>query len=262
MRAASLLLAAALAGCATVPPPPEPALYHYVRSNRDGSVPEHIVHFRPDARHIAVYKWVTKCKGAAYVTADFDPAAGEATALDAGRVARDGNQTRIGRITLDPAARALDLTLDTGASRWAERIEGIGKPWALFDYDLADLNAAFQTRPPHGDFAFWWAMVWPDMGAGTMVSRLGMVDAHHAGIVKRKGRAVRQFNLTLRADPSVKGHFWLDPEAGTIIAADFDRPNHDNYRDFALELERVEEGGQAAWDRLLKAHYGECPPNG
>lgn len=250
----------ALTACTTLPPASdEPALYHYLRTNRDGSEPEHIVHFRPDPRRIAVYKWVSKCNGAAYVTAEFDPVAGEAKALDAGKVARDGSQAKFGRVTLDPTARSLDLWIDTPDGRRTERVEGVGQPWALFDYDLADLHAAFQTRPPRGDFAFWWALVWPDPATGRMVSKPGWVDARHAGIVQRKGRAVRQFDLTLRADPTVKGHFWLDPEDGFIIGADFDRPNHDNYRDFALELERVAQGGQPAWDRLLKAHYGDCP---
>jgi hypothetical protein len=245
-----------------VPAALEPALYHYLRTNRDGSEPEHIVQFFPNPRHVAVYKWVSKCHGAAYVTAELDPAGGEATALYAGKVAQDGTQARFGRIALDPAARALDLWIDSPDGRKTERVEGLGRPWALFDYDLADLNAAFQARPPRGDFAFWWALVWPDPATGKMVRKLGWVDARHAGIVAREGRAVRQFDLTLRADPKVTGHFWLDPDRGHIVAADFDRPNHDNYTDFALELERVEAGGQRAWDRLLEAHYGECPTGG
>lgn len=262
MKTCALLLAVMLAGCATVPLPTEPALYHYLRTNRDGSEPERIVQFFPDPRRIAVYKWVSKCSGAAYVTADFDPVAGEATALDAGKVARDGSQAKFGRITLDPRTRALELWIDTPDGRKTERVERLGTPWALFDYDLADLNAAFRARPPSGDFAFYWALVWPDPKTGKLLSTPGWVDARQAGIVKREGKAVRQFDLTLRADPKVTGHFWLDPEDGTIVAADFDQPNHDNYTDFALTLERVEPGGEAAWTRLLQAHYGDCPKTG
>lgn len=262
MKALTLMLAVALAGCTTIPAAQEPALFHYLRSNRNGSEPEHIVHFRPDPRRIAVYKWVTKCSTAAYVTAEFDPIAGDATALDAGKVARDGSQEKFGRIALDPDARVLDLWVETPGGRLTERVEGVGRPWFLFDYDLADLNAAFQTRPPRGDFAFWWGLIWPADMPDKMMRKLGWIDARHDGIVERKGRAVRQFALTLRADPKVAGHLWLDPERGHIVAAEFDQPNHEGYADFALELEREETGGQSAWDRLLKAHYGGCPtPN-
>lgn len=247
-----------LAGCASIPAQDaEPPIFHYLRSNSDGSQPEHIVQFRPDPRRIAVYKWVSKCRGAAYVTAEFDPATREAIALDAGKVARDGSQSRFGRITLDPTARELHLWVDTPGGTLTERIGKVGQPWALFDYDLADLNAAVQTRRPAQDFEFWWGLVWP--GGDKIMQPLGWIDARHAGIVSRKGQAVRQFDLTLRADPGVTGRLWIDPSHGHIIAASFDRPNHDNYRDFALELQSIEQGGAAAWRRLLKAHYGDCP---
>ena len=261
-RLLTSLIVLTATGCTSVPALHQPPIYHYIRTNRDGSEPEHIVQFRPDPRHIAVYKWVEKCTTAAYVTADFDPEAGEATALDAGKVAKDGSQAKFGRIVLDPATRALDIRLDTTDGPLTERVEGAGKPWALYDYDLADLNAAFQTHPPREPFAFWWGVIWPDEASGRMMRTLGWVDARPAGIVPRKGRPVRQFDLTLRADPKVRGHLWLDPERGHIIAADFDQPNHNNYADFLLELDRVEQGGQLAWERLVAGHYANCPAHG
>lgn len=66
-------LAIIMAGCATVPQPPVGrSIYHYVRTNRDGSEPEHVVQYRPTRTEIAVYKWVEKCTTAAYVTAETD----------------------------------------------------------------------------------------------------------------------------------------------------------------------------------------------
>ncbi len=256
---AAFLIATAVAGCAAVPSPSEqPGIYHYIRANRDGSEPEHVVHFQPDARHIAVYKWVEKCSRAAYVTADFDPVAGEATALYAGKVAPDGSQAKFGRIVLDPTTRTLDVRLDTPDGPVTEQVTGVGSPWALFDYDLADLNAAFQSRVPVGDFAFWWGLVWPDSESQTMMRKLGWVDARDHGITTHNGSPARRFDLILRSDPAVRGQLWIDPVHGHIIAADFDRPNHDNYSDFSLRLERIEPGGRVAWEQLLAAHYAHC----
>ena len=47
----TLLAAAALAT-------PSP-IFHYIRSNRDGSEARHVVHHRPTKTGIAVYKWVS-----------------------------------------------------------------------------------------------------------------------------------------------------------------------------------------------------------
>jgi len=123
---------------------------------------------------------------------------------------------------------------------------------------LADLNARLMDARPTQDFSFWWALVMPDPDSGKLLQTVGWIDARHSGIVKYSGKALRQFDLALRSDPSVNGHLQLDPETGAIVAADFDRPNHDNYRDFKLGLERIEPGGQAAWERLLASHYAGC----
>src|SRR5688572_29813307 len=102
----SLLL---LTACATVPPAPrgEGDIFHYLRTNSDGSEAEHVVHFRPTRTQIAVYKWVEKCTTAAYVTAEMDAAVREGQRFVAGKVARDGTQASFGTLTLDAAGPAL-----------------------------------------------------------------------------------------------------------------------------------------------------------
>ena len=86
-------------------PPSEPAptdeIRHYVRSNRDGSEAENVVHFRPTRTDVAVYKWMSECNGAAYVTAQMDPLTWEPRGLDAGKVGKTGTQEKFGRIDLD-----------------------------------------------------------------------------------------------------------------------------------------------------------------
>ena len=62
-------------------------IYHYIRSNRDGSQPEHVVHYRPTRTSISVYKWVSKCTTAAYVTADMDDQMRSGRMFFAGKVA-------------------------------------------------------------------------------------------------------------------------------------------------------------------------------
>lgn len=76
--------------------------------------------------------------------------------------------------------------------------------------------------------------------------------------MQKDGKKLRRFDLTLRSNPTVRGLLGLDPAHGYIVVAEFDRPNHDNYQDFALRLERIERGGTLAWKRLLKEHYAGC----
>jgi hypothetical protein len=67
-------------------------IYHYQRSNRDGSSPEHIHVFHESSREVEVYKMVERCTNAALVTAELDYELWSATRLVGGRLTRDGTQ--------------------------------------------------------------------------------------------------------------------------------------------------------------------------
>jgi hypothetical protein len=249
----SLIAVAALAAGS-----PDGLIRHYIRSNRDGSEPEHIVQFRPAATEVAVYKWVSKCAIAAFVTAEMDPASWEAKYLDAGKVAKDGTQARSGRLSMEPNTRTLSasVTLPEGTISDTATMPA-GMPWFLFDYDLGDLNAFLQERRPTDEFMFALALVWPD--DKDFVRSMATIHAAHRGIEQRDGRSVRRFDLHFIAGTEGSGTLWTDPASGAIVEAEASVPNHPGMRDFRLKLDRTEAGGAAAWQRLLRGHYANCP---
>lgn len=251
----SFLLAAALI------PGLDGIIRHYVRSNRDGTEAENIVHFRPSATDVAVYKWVEKCENAAFVTAQMDPATWEPKGLDAGKVAKDGSQAKFGRIDLDPATRTVSAWADLPPGRVSDTaVLPKGMPWFLFDYDLGDLNAHLQQKRPEGDFMFAFALVWP--ASDDFLTHMATVHAAHRGVEQRGGRPARRFDLHFIAGKQGDGTLWTDPATGAILEAEASVPNHPEYRDFRLKLQREEKGGKAAWGRLLRAHYATCPKAG
>lgn len=257
----SAFLAMAVATQAN-PPQPRPlvgdAILHYVRSNKDGSEPEHVVHYRPTRTAIAVYKWVSKCTTSAYVTAEMDAAVGEGRLFVAGKVAPDGSQARFGTLTLDEAAPALlvDIT-PPGGERIQQRHPLPGRPFLLYDFDFADLNAFLQEHPGEVHFSFKMPVVWPSEAG--LFKNLGTLHAMHDGDEVRGGRKVRRFILSIEGPKTGMGMLWTDAAQGFIVEAELDQPNHQEYRDFRLKLERVEHGGTPAWDALTKSQYAGCP---
>ena len=249
-----------LVGCTTVPPPSaaEDSIYHYVRSNQDGSEPEHVVHFRPSRQEIAVYKWVEKCTTAAYVTAQMDEAVREGRSFVAGKVARDGSQASFGTLTLDLTAGALQAELDPpGAGHISQRHALKSRPFLLYDFDFADLNAFLQEHRPRASFAYELPVIWP--GPAGMFRDLGRMTASYAGDERHLGRATRRFDLAVAGPTPATGRLWIDAARGFIVEAQLAAPNHQEYRDFRLKLERVESGGRPAWDALTAGHYAGCP---
>lgn len=249
-----LLAAAALAASA----PSDAPILHYIRSNLDGSEPEHVVQYRPSRTQIAVYKWVEKCKMAAYVTAEIDEGMREARLFTAGKVARDGSQATFGTLTLDPAAPALDVAVDLPNEQIRERHPLRSRPFLLYDFDLSDLNVFLQEAKPRADFAYELPVIWPIEGP-TVFRDYGRLQASYAGEESRGDRATVRFNLKVDGPTPAAGALWIDASQGYIVEAELGLPNHLEYKDFRLKLEKIEIGGQAAWDALTQAHYANCP---
>ena len=233
-------------------------ILHYVRSNRDGSEPEHVVQYRPSRTQIAVYKWVEKCKMAAYVTAEMDEGMRDARLFTAGKVAKDGSQATFGTLTLDSAASALDVAVDLPNEQIRERHALRSRPFLLYDFDFSDLNVFLQEARPRADFAYELPVIWP--AEGTSVFRdYGSLRARYAREEKHLGRKTIRFDLTVDGSTPSTGTLWADAKQGYIVEAELGLPNHLEYQDFRLKLDKVDKGSIAAWNALTKGHYANCP---
>ena len=233
-------------------------ILHYVRSNRDGSLPEHVVHYRPSRTGIAVYKWVEHCTTAAYVTAEMDDDVRSGRLYVAGKMAKDGSQATFGTLTLDEKAPALAVDITppgAGRIRMSHKLKG--RPYIIYDFDLADLNAFLQEHRPAGDFAVELPVIWP--GDPALFRDLGQLKARYSGEETHDGRATVRYDLTVDGPSPAAGMLWVDAKEGFIVEAELGLPNHMEYRDFRLKLEKVQPGGPAAWEALTASQYASCP---
>lgn len=257
MGAIAILLAAA---AGPQPGPVGDAIYHYVRSNRDGSQAEHVVHFRPTRTGIAVYKWVEKCTTAAYVTAEMEPDLAEGRQFVAGKVATDGSQAAFGTLTLDPKSPALtvDVTPPGSTERIQETHKLQGRRFLLYDFDFADLNTFFQEHRDAMHESFALPVIWPIAGP-TVFRDYGTLHVSLGGEEVREGLKTKRFDLGVEGAKAATGAVWVDAADGHIVEAELGLPNHLGYQDFRLKLERVEPGGKTAWDALTRSQYANCP---
>ena len=231
-------------------------ILHYVRSNRDGSEPEHVVQYRPTRTGIAVYKWVEHCTTAAYVTAEMDEGLRAGRQFIAGKVAKDGKQVKFGTLTASGSMLVADVTPPGGPHIQASH-DLKSRTFLLYDFDFADLNAFLQEHRPAADFAFELPVIWP--GDEKIFRGLGTLKATYRGTEKRDERDTIRFDLTVDGPKPSSGTLWVDQNEGFIVEAELGLPNHMEYRDFRLKLEKVTPGGAAAWDALTASHYANCP---
>lgn len=265
MIAAASLLAAggiaagsgALGGAAEASP--EGRIYHYIRSNRDGSSPEHIYVYRAAANRLEVYKMVARCTGAAFVTAWVDPVTGQPSMMTGGRLRPEARHEDIATLTYDPASRRIHAEIATDGGALTEQVDVGDEPWHLYDYDLASLSLLTAGREDRrADFSFGLPLAWnePDE-THPLLSYLGRADARFVGEEDWRGRAALRFEVGGPAFGERGGPMWVDAAQGHILAAEWGIPNHAPMTDFALRLVDTDQGPEA-WRALLTRHYEGC----
>ena len=232
-------------------------VYHYRRTNADGSEAEDIHVFAEAPGRIAVMKEKSRCTNAAYVTAAIDPASGQAKVLVGGSLTREGTQAPAAWMTAEDGGKRLAIRLATGPrSVHLEDSIDVRPPIHLYDFDFADMAA----HPPRAigaraDFNF-------DLPLFLFTD--GSFDFRNRGRVYLRGAApTRHFGgpaIRYRASGAAgNGSFWFDARSGVLLEARLPLANHSEYRDFRLRLIRTHYG-EASWKAKLADHWRGCPP--
>lgn len=235
-------------------------IYHYVRSNVDGSDPEDVYIYRKRLDHLQVYKAKQKCTNAAFVTADLDLSKGYAKKLVGGRLTRQGLQEKFAFLDYDPASKKLSARIELeGRAPLLASVAVEKEPWHLYDFDLASLTVMTpHLKDPTEGFSFGLALVIADPNRADFLLYLGEAEAEFRGEDERLGRKALKFSLGGPAFGSFGGNLWLDAREGHILDVETGFPNHLEYADFKLEMRDIDDGGEAEWARLLRTHFEGC----
>jgi hypothetical protein len=229
--------------------------WHYVRSNDDGSNPEAVIVHAAAPGQLAVLKAAAPCTRAALVTANIDPATGQASDLVGGTLGRDGRQQAFAWFRDDNGQLTARAALPDGELRLATAVAT--RPWHLYDFDFASLTLWLASRADRRagfTIGLPLLMIGPQ---GPSLRDLGALTAQFAGDAYWMGRPALLFRLSGPALGGRAGTLMLDAGAGHILDARLPVPNHDGYHDFRLRLTAVTEG-EAAWTARLAAHWQGC----
>lgn len=234
-------------------------IYHYVRSNIDGTEREDVYVFRKRIDFLEVYKMRSKCTNAALVTAEMDMAKGYATKLTGGRLQPDAKHEEFAFLTYDSAKKEIDARIELpDRAPLTQTLKIEHEPWHLYDFDLASLTVMTPHLEAKADFKFDLALVIADPDRPEFLVNMGEAQAAFRGEETHNGEAAYRYSLGGPAFGSFGGNIWLDADEGHILDAETGFPNHVEYRDFKLKLQGVDDGGEEAWTTLLKAHFEGC----
>jgi hypothetical protein len=242
---------------------PAGRIYHYLRSNIDGSEPERVSVFHREPLKLEVNKAVQKCTNSALVTADLDPVLPMAVRLVGGRLQPNAKHVEFAWLTYEPKSRRLTAKVAPPGQPPEEKSLELGEPpFHVFDFDLASLTVVTpRLKDPRSGFAFEMPLIW--LGEdGWSLKSLGRAEAVFERQEAYGGKSALRFRMEGMAFGGKAGTLWLDADSRHVLAAEWPMPNHAEYKDFKLVLTGIDDGGPAAWDRLLRAHFEGCPSGG
>jgi hypothetical protein len=231
-------------------------IFHYLRSNRDGSLPEHVYVFHKSRSEIEVYKMARRCTNAALVTAELDYDVWSATRFVGGRLGRSGAQEAFATLALDAAARRLDAVVTLPDQELRQTLQLTALPWRLYDFDFAEFTIFSQHLSNYRkDFAVEMALIVTGPNDAQFLKNLGSARAVADG--HDRARGVHRYRIEGPAFPG-GGRLLLNDEDGYVVEVETGVPNHLEYRDFKFVLQSIDDGGQDAWRRLLLSHFEGC----
>jgi hypothetical protein len=232
-------------------------IYHYERSNQDGSLPEQISVFYASKDAVEVYKAREKCTDAAFVHAKLDPESGVASSITGARLLPDAEHFDFAFLTYDEAAKALSISVELPNMPVIKKSTPVEHtPWHLYDFDFASLTIAHQlAENPKADFSFGLPLLLADPSLEEPLTYLGTVKATYD---EEYTAISHRFSLSFVGENSEIGQLIFDPMHGHLELAELNIPNHLGYKDFKLDLLSTQKGGEKGWENFLTNHFAGC----
>lgn len=229
---------------------PVGTVFHYVKTNIDGSHPEQIALYVAGPDRIEAFKYHPGGSRAALVSAQMDWELMSAVRLESHAVWRDSTSL-MATLVYDRTARAVDVML-MGRT---ERVAIATVPFHVYNFDLASLNVAFpHLRNPEGGFTV--GLADPTFKDNPLVFYRGEVDVRFDGEERRGGAACRVYRIDGPGLEGKGGTLWVRKGDGFIQDLEIALPDNPEWASFKLRLERRENLTPARWEAFQRAQFG------
>lgn len=230
---------------------PVGTVYHYIKSNIDGSTPERVSLYMSDEVTLEAYRWREPApQTTAWVKATMDWGRESAIRLESHRrVKWQGTQLNaVAEYT--PATKGMTIEF-SDKTRHTVTIDHI--PFHFYQFDLASLNVAFRhlvdpTKP------FRVGIVNPTFAAtGDALEYRGLATITYEKDEVHSEFQCRRYHID---GPGVKnqgGTIWIDAHQGHIIDLEIKNPNHPDWVSFKLKFVGKEKMTPTEWLAFMKS---------
>ena len=228
-------------------------VYHYVKTNRDGSHPEQISIRVAAHDRIESFKFHPKGVRAALVVAGVDWTNFSARRLESWQVFAGGKRNLFATMAYDKASKTVGVSIPTLAKE-VEKTPISREPFHVYNFDLASLNFAFRhLADPRKSFTV--GIADPTFKESPMFHYKGEVEVSYVADESRDGVACARYRIDGKGLDNRGGFIWVNKKDGYFQDIEIDLPDNPDWQTFKFKLERVEQMTEAQWDTFIKAQF-------
>jgi hypothetical protein len=219
-------------------------VYHYIKSNIDGSTPERVSLYMSDERTLEAFRWrEPKPQFTSYV---------KAIRLESRRKPRWQPEQLNAVAEYTPMTKTMAIEF-SDKTRHSVAIGHV--PFHFYQFDLASLNVAFrQLRDNKAPFQI--GLVNPTFAeAGAALEYRGLVTITYEKDETHSEFPCRRYRID---GPGVKnqgGTIWVERSDGHIIDLEIKLPNHPDWTSFKLKFVGKETMDPASWQAFMKSRF-------
>lgn len=232
---------------------PVGTVYHYVKSNIDGSMPERVSLYMSDETTLEAYRWrEPKPQMTTHVKATMDWGRFSAVRLESRRKPRwqAVQSNAVAEYSTATRTMSIEFADKTQGSVPVEHV-----PFHFYQFDLASLNVVFrQLVDPKKPFQV--GLVNPTFAeTGALLEYRGLATITYEKDEKHSEFSCRRYRID---GPGVKnqgGSIWVDAYEGHIIDLEIKNPNHPDWVTFKLKFVGKEAMSPADWQAFMKSRF-------
>jgi flagellar basal body-associated protein FliL len=223
-------------------------VYHYVKSNIDGTKPGDVAIYVSTPEHLEVFKIYPGANATFYVTSDMDWGVFTPKALDGYELHKDGSKVLVMHAELDKAKN--EFAYAAGKDSYTVPIGHY--PVHNFNFDLTSLNFSFRhLADPESEVSV--GIHYPafDLAHFVKFTYTGQALIKYVGDETRGDATCRKYEVSGEGLLNCKGTLWADKEKGYIV--DMELPVSDNpgWSTFKLKLIKIETMIQDEWNNYM-----------
>jgi hypothetical protein len=229
-------------------------VYHYTKSNLDGSKPATVSIYISSLDTIEVYKAEFEVIDAAHIIAKMDWDLFSATDLDSGHLLKDGSREPVAKMKVSKA----DNTLQVQFRDQEESVAIDHYPVHIYNFDFISFNYTLRhLKNPTETFEI--GIADPVFEGEGLIKYKGKAKIEYVGDAPCHQTTCRKYKITGKPFGDTEGFMWANKKEGYAENIEIPVPDNPDWNSFKFELKKIEQMTPAQWEVYKKNNIGRKP---